>query len=278
MHKERMFDNQELPKKVEVNIVKSLESVGGSINGLCKSKLTPNCRIETFDGDVFPSVWYPHTGIPKSQRYAVRYESLDFKGNKTEYSFIPSGWILTENRWLPLVTRLLRVVGAKELEEVPNLLNRVTYDGKSLDVNELEIKNGNVKLLTSLGAADNPFFITYLSSDKNGNLLPSVTKNNWLILDTKSIGYKSCGVGERVYGPGCYFGGSWSCADRGSAKKVDTAVCKIKNPPWPTRYFWATIDDIVFNAGEGGSIKSGRIKLLNEDQNQKIPDWVKPII
>jgi len=55
---------------------------------------------------------------------------------------------------------------------------------------------------------------------------------------------------------------------------VDEAVCKVKSPPWPTRYFWAVIDDVVFNAEKGGSIKAGRIKLLNEDQKQNIPDWV----
>lgn len=272
-----MFDNQELPKIVDMNVLKSLESVGGSKNGLSGSELSPNCQITIFDKSVMSAIWYPHTGIPKTQRHSFEYKGIDYNGNKKNYSFVPSGWVFTENRWFPLVTRLLRIIGTKELEERPDLLKRVTYDGQPLDINESDLRDGKIKLLTSLGAAENPFFIAYLNTDKKGNILPSATKNNWLVLDTKSVGYKSCGVGERVYGPGCYFGGSWACADRGSAKKVDVAVCKVKTPPWPTRYFWAIVDDVVFNAGGGGSVKAGRIKILNEDQNKKIPSWVLPI-
>lgn len=272
-----MFDNQELPKIVDVNISKSLDGIGGSKNGLSETELSSNCRVDTFDESELPAVWYPHTGISKSQRCSFEYEGVDFNGNEKKYSFIPSGWVFTENRWFPLVTRLLRIIGAKELEEKPNLLDRVTYNGQPLDINESDVRNGKIRLLTSLGAAENPFFVVYLNIDKRGNILPSATKNNWLVIDTKSVGYKSCGVGERVYGPGCYFGGSWACADRGSAKKVDTSVCKTKTPSWPTKHFWAIVDDVVFNAKEGGSIKAGRIKILNEDQNQKIPNWVLPL-
>lgn len=237
MHRERMFDNQELPKVIDVDIVKTLNEIGGSINGLPESELSPNCQIKTFDGSLLPTIWYLHTGIPKSERQNLKYQGVDFEGKPKEYTILPSGWVLTENQWLPLVARLVRVIGAKELRETPDLLSRVSYDERGLDVNESAIMNGDIKLLTSLGAAENPFFIAYLNSNRNGDILPSATKNNWLVLDTKSVGYRACGIGKRVYGPGCYFGGSWACADRGSAKKVDAAVCKIKAPPWPTRYF-----------------------------------------
>jgi hypothetical protein len=270
-----MFDRQPLPDTIDVRIFETLENVGGAINGLQESELVPNCVIKTFEGNCLSAVWYPHTRILKSERRCLKYRSVDFKGNPKEYSLLPSGWVLTENHWFPLVTRLLRVIGAKEIRETPDLLSRVSYDGHDLDVGEASIMDGRIKLLTSLGAADNPFYIVYLNTNESGDLLPSTTKDNWLVLDTKNVGYKACGVGEKVYGPGCYFGGSWACADRGSARKVDEAVCKVKNPPWPTRYFWAVIDDVVFNAGEGSSIKTGRIKILNEDQKQNIPDWVQ---
>jgi len=269
-----MFDNQELPETVDVNIVKELKDIGGSINGLPESELSPTCQIETFDGSLLPAVWYPHSKIAKADRQDLSYDSVDFFGNKKEYSFVPSGWVLMEKRWLPLVTRLLRIISSDDLEQMPDLFERVSYFGNNFKIDKESVRSGNVKLLTSIGAADNHYYVTYLITDKNGSLLPSATMDNWLILDTKSVGYKSCGIGERVYGPGCYFGGFWACADRGSARKVDEAVCKVKTPPWPTRYFWAVIDDVVFNAEKGGSIKAGRIKLLNEDQKQNIPDWV----
>lgn len=274
MHHERMFDNQELPKKIDVNIIKTLENVGGPVNGFQESELTPNCVIRTFDGEFLPAVWYPRTGIPKSERKSLRYKSVDFEGKPKDYSILPSGWVLIENRWLPLITRLLRVIGDKELQESPGLLKRVSYCGVNV-VSEESIMNGDAKLLTSLGAAENPYFIAYLTISNEGVLLDSATKNNWLVLDTKNVGYKACGIGQRVYGPGCYFGGFWACADKGSAKKVDHIVCKTKNPPWATKYFWGVVDDVVYNAGEGSSIKAGRIKLLNEDQPQDIPDWVR---
>jgi hypothetical protein len=272
-----MFGNQEPPETVDINIVGSLKEVGGNISGLSESEISPNCHIKTLGGDLLPAIWYPHSRIAKAERKAVSYDSVDFKGKDQKYSFLPSGWVFIENNWSPLVTRLLRVIGSDELAQTPDLLKRVSYHGSDLRVDEESIRNDGVKLLTSLGAASNPYYVVYLNTDKNGNLLLSETLNNWLVLDTKNVGYRPDGVGERIYGNALYFGGFWSCADRGSARKVDTAVCKVKNPPWPTRYFWAVIDDIVFNAEKGGSIKAGRIKILNEDQNQKIPDWVQPV-
>lgn len=276
MHKERGFDNQELPESIDINIVKALKDVGGSRNGLPKSELFPNCQIETFDGNFLPAIWYPHSKIANVDRQAFSYDGVDFNGKDKKYSFLPSGWVLMENNWLPLVIRLLRVIGSDELKQIPDLLKRVSYYGSGLKVDEAAVRNGSAKLLTSLGAATNPYYVAYFNTDKYGNLLPSATINNWLVLDTENVGYKVCGVGERVYGPGCYFGGFWACANRGSARKVDEAVCKVKNPPWSTRYFWAVIDDVVFNAKKGGSIKAGRIRILNEDQKQNIPDWVLP--
>jgi hypothetical protein len=275
MHHERMFDNQPLPETIDVNIVKDLKDIGGSINGLPESELFPNCQIKTFDGDFLPAVWYPHTKIAIKERRSFSYDGVDYYGNDKKYSFLPSAWVLTENNWLPLVTRLLRIIGSDELKQAPDIFERVSYFGGGSKVDRESIMNGDVVLLTSLGAAENPYYITYLSTDKDGNLLPSATMNNWLILDTKSVGYKPCGIGKRVYGSGCYFGGFWTCGDRGSARNVDGSVCKVKNPPWPTRYFYAVIDDVVFNAGGGSSIKAGRIKILNEDQKQNIPDWVQ---
>lgn len=130
--------------------------------------------------------------------------------------------------------------------------------------------------LTSLGAAGNTFNIAYLLADAHGNLLPSPAKDKWLVEDVSYVGYNVvCGVADRVYGAGCYFGGMWVCASRAGARKVDSAVCQTKNPPYITQHFWAVADQYVYNSKGGGSIKAGRMKLINEEESVSIPSWVK---
>lgn len=253
MHKDRVFDNQELPASVSVDLVNSLEEIGGTKNSLPENEIRPNTEIASFNGIRMPAVWYPHSSIPKKERRYLNYNGLNEFGEPKEYSILPSGWILAEKGvWLPLVIRLVRIMKVSDIGKVPDLLGRVHYTQSGRDINTENLDNKR-SIFTSLGAAGNDFIVDY-----------SRTISKWLVMDTKNVGYKSCGIGKRVYGAGCYFGGFWTCADRASAKKVDDTVCKTKNPPWPAKYFLAAIDDLIYNAGLGSSIKSGRIKLISK--------------
>lgn len=249
-HKKRIFDNQPLPKTIGIDLAGNLSKMGGAVNSLPKDCVSPNTEIKTINKETLPAVWYPHSGVSVIDRKILTYDGVDKFGSPKTNEVRPSGWILTEGAWLPLVVRVLRVLTEDEIKKAPNIFKRVEYFQNDKQV---EFRKNKKDTLTSLGAADNEFFVDY-----------SATMGKWLVLDQKNVGYKACGVGIRVYGAGCYFGGFWTCANISSAKGVDKTVCKTKNPPWPTKYFLAVIDDLVYNAGVGESIKSGRIKLLKE--------------
>jgi hypothetical protein len=274
-HGNRQFNGKELPDDIEIKLVDSLSEVGGPINGLEAKALVPNCLIETMNGEALPCVWYLNNPASRGERVSFAYNGVNEENEPTKYSFEPAGWVFIDGAWLPMVLRLLRVIDLREMDLNDEYFNKVIYASGDERKTAGEMSSGKAAyVMASLGAAGNTFNIAYLLTDPGGNLLPSPAKDKWLVQDLSDIGFGGvCGAGERVYGAGCYFGGMWVCANRGGARKTNEAVCKPKD--YSSQYFWAVADGYVYNSKGGGSIKAGRVKLLNEEQISGIPGWVK---